>query len=241
MGFVDIHCHIMPGVDDGSKNMAMTRRMIEIAYGEGIDTCILTPHYKPGHRHVAPGSIGRFADGMTAMSRKSGMPVRFYAGNEIMYYSEASDRLDNGSICTLAESDYVLVEFEPLDDADRIFNGLRQLVYAGYRPVLAHIERYECMVRQIKYWMDVVDMGCLIQVNTGSVTGNFGYRIKSYTHKLLKEHAVHFVATDAHRDSGRAPYMRKCAEYIRKKCGESYADSVCTLNALKLIKNEDIS
>ena len=217
MGYVDMHCHMMPGVDDGSQNVAMSYRMIEIAHEEGIDTCILTPHYKPGHRHVAPGEIGRFAKEMTARSAVQGMPVKFYAGNELMYFSEACDRLDEGIVCTLAGSDYVLVEFEPLDDEDRILAGLRQLIYAGYRPVLAHIERYECMMKSKNAWRLVADMGCLIQANTGSITGDFGHMAKVYTRMLLKEQALHFVSTDAHRDYGRAPYMKASLSYEQAK------------------------
>ncbi len=233
-----MHCHIMPGVDDGSRDIDMSRNMIDIAYGEGIDTVILTPHCKPGPDRVSPDDIRAFADRMTEETRDLGRPVSFYPGNEVLYYTDCIEELDQGRICTLVDSKYVLVEFEPMDDIERICTGVRALMYGGYRPVLAHIERYAVMIGSESNWRRVADMGCLIQVNTSSVIGDFGHKAKAYTKKLLKEHAVHFVATDAHSDRRRAPYMEKCAKYLRKKCGDTYADSLINTNVHRLIDGE---
>ena len=238
MGFADMHCHIMPGVDDGSRDIDMSRNMIDIAYSEGIDTVILTPHHKPGHSHVSPDEIRAFANRMTEEARESGRNISFYPGNEVLYYTDCIDRLEQGRICTLADSQYVLVEFEPMDDIERICTGARALLYGGYRPVLAHIERYSAMIGSESNWRRVADMGCLIQVNTSSVIGDFGHKAKAYTKSLLKEHAVHFVATDAHSDRWRAPYMKKCAKYLQKKCGDEYADRLINTNVHRLIEGE---
>ena len=240
MGLIDIHNHMMPRVDDGSKSIAMTYEMLKIAYAEGIDNIILTPHYKSGHLHVAPYEIRRFADEMTRISAEYDVPVTFHPGNEIRYYSRAIDRLEKEIALTLADSDYALIEFEPPDPFEKIIAAIKELTYAGYIPIIAHAERYRCMCEDLNNWQDVLDMGGLIQINCGSVMGKHGHEQKAYTHKLLKEQAVSFIATDAHRDTVRAPYMRECVDFIYRKCGAEYADKIIEDNPRRVLNNDDI-
>lgn len=240
MGFVDIHCHIMPGVDDGSKDTAMTGRMLEIAYNDGIDTMIVTPHYMPGQRHVVPSEIERFADRLSDISNRRGWPMNFYAGNELLYHSDCIGKLDGGRVCTLADTAYVLVEFEKGDSYRHIQSGVRALLSAGYYPILAHAERYATLVENIDYIENIVNSGCLLQVNASSVMGDFGRDSKIITGRLLNEGFVHFVATDAHSDGRRAPRMKKCFEYMCRHFGEDYSEELCEFNARKILAGERV-
>ena len=237
---VDIHCHMMPGVDDGSANMAMTGRMLQTASNEGIDSIILTPHYKPGHRHVTPGEIGEFADSLTHISDLRGWDMRFYPGNEIMYHNDCVAKVESGRICTLANTDYVLVEFEPWSEFDRIYNGLREFMYAGYRPVLAHIERYSCIIDKPGRAEEIHNMGCFIQVNASAVMGEEGRVVRVFTNRILGERFADFVATDSHSDTTRAPHIKKCADYVERKYGADYAARIFEGNARKLIEGDEI-
>ena len=115
----DMHIHIMPEVDDGSESMEMTMEMLRIARENRIGTMILTPHYKGGHRNVSPeGQLRRIASMQDAMAQEEMEEVELYPGNEIMYDSSVPEALENGRICSLADSSYLLVEFN-IDGAIR--------------------------------------------------------------------------------------------------------------------------
>lgn len=240
MGYTDIHCHLMPGVDDGSRNLSMTGRMLEIASEEGISRIIITPHYKPDRPCASPDKIHRFADSLNEISVRRGWNMSFFAGNELMYHSDCTALIAGNRVCTLADTDYVLMEFEPGDDFGRISKGIRELIYAGYIPVLAHIERYRSITEEPERAYELEETGCLFQINASSVFGDEGRPAKALAYKLLREKMVSFVATDAHTDGRRSPRMKECAGFLEKNFGPDYTSLILEHNAAKLIAGEDI-
>ena len=139
---VDIHCHVLPGVDDGSKNMEMSQEMLDIAYEEGIGTMIATPHHMPEGRNVSSQGIRERVAKLQQYADAKKYDLTIYPGNEIYYYSDAPDMLEEGKICSLAGTSYVLVEFSPMDESRYIRNSLAELQNMGYDPIIAHVERY---------------------------------------------------------------------------------------------------
>ena len=240
-GYIDIHSHILPGVDDGAENLEMSLKMLQIAQTEGIRRIILTPHNKPMRHNVGPESMGRRMEELQEALDQSGMEIRLYAGSEIYYRSDIVELLDNGKVCSMAGSDYVLIEFNPMDDYDYIRGGIYQLMAGGYKPILAHAERYKCVSASVQKAEELVSMGCYIQLNAGSVMGNFGYVTRHFCKQVLKKQLVHFVATDAHRADGkRAPYIEECARYIKKHFGEEYMRLLLQVHPAKVIADECI-
>ena len=218
--YIDIHSHILPGIDDGSDSIDTSLRMLRMAAKDGISQIILTPHNKPWHRNVDCAEMKDKMDRLRERERQEGLDIRLYTGGELYYRSGLTEELDRGRAETLAGSRYVLVEFDPLADYDYIRNGVYSLLTGGYYPIAAHVERYGNVCCKINRITELIDMGCFMQVNAASVMGQCGIGMRRLTKKMLKQNLVHFVATDAHDADQRAPRLFKCAEYIGKKYGE---------------------
>lgn len=238
--YIDIHSHILPQIDDGAKNIDMSIKMLRIAQQNGICSIILTPHNKPMHHNASPEKIGSLTDELQEAANKKEIAIRLYVGNEIYYRSNILEILEERKASTLADSMYVLVEFGPMDDFDYIRNGIYQLLSGGFRPILAHVERYGSVASSVERVRELVKMGCYIQINAGSVMGQYGFGTKKFTRQILKQGLVHFVATDAHDDVRRRPCLLDCAKYIDKKFGEDYAEKILKENPEKVINNEYI-
>ncbi len=239
-GLIDIHSHILPGVDDGAVNHKTSMKMLEIAWNDGIRQVILTPHNKPMRHNVSLKTLQKLAEDLDIEARHQGMTFTFYMGNEIYYRSDIIEALEEGKACTMARSSYILVEFSPMDDFDYIRKGIYQVLSAGYRPIIAHIERYQCMLNKPEHVASLHKMGCYIQVNAGSVMGQYGFAIKRMTRKLLKQELVSFIASDAHDTEKRAPRLKECAKYISKKFGDEYRQRLFEENPEKLLTDKYI-
>lgn len=238
--FIDVHCHVMPGVDDGSKDEEMTAKMLQLAYSENIRSMILTPHNKTAIPSVSVEGIHKRLPVVERLAREQNLDMHFYTGNELMYDSSLPDRLVDGKCCTLADSHFVLVEFHPSDSFDYIREGLRQIQYNGYSIMLAHVERYICLLKNEGYVEDLINSGIFLQVNAEDVLPKMFHPVPKFVNRLLRDGLVSFVGTDAHRDSGeRAPHMMACAEYLVKKYDPDYVKAILHDNAAAVIRDED--
>lgn len=231
MGYVDIHCHVLPGVDDGSQDIEESLEMLHIAADNGITDMILTPHYKKGRVGTPRQQIGELISELQNLAWQEGIEINLYPGTEIYYNSSLEEKLENGWLSRMNDTDYVLVEFSPMDTFQYIKNAIDDVFSLGYRPIIAHVERYQCMLGKVENVKVLHDMGCRIQVNAGSVAGNYGLPTKWFLKKLLKLHLVDYLGTDAHNTEGRKPEMEKCAKLVRKYCDKQYADEVLFENA----------
>lgn len=238
---IDIHSHILPGVDDGSDSFEKSMRMLKCAADDGISGIILTPHNKPGHRHMHFSKMASNVEKLQKLMAEGNIKIELYIGSELYYRSGLLEEIENDISATLAGSRYVLLEFTPLEDYDYIRNGCYSLLMGGYYPVLAHAERYQNVCSK-KYGIDeLIEMGCYIQVNAGSVMGKAGSKAKRFVRNILKRQQVHFVATDAHDLKRRAPYLSDCANFISKKYGEDYSEKLFCENPMCVIRDNDIA
>ena len=235
---IDIHCHILPGVDDGSPDMAMSLEMLRIADKNGITHLILTPHHKPMHHNVSPEHNVAYRKKLQEAAKAEGIKAKLFSGNEIYYSDETMEELIEGKICSLAGSDYVLVEFHPTNPYKAIQNAVSRVQAAGFIPIIAHVERYSDIVSHPARVKDLIEMGSLIQVNASSIMGKYGFGISHFTKKLLKEELVHFVASDAHDTGRRAPQLLDCRNYVERKFGEDYGKKLFFTNPANVIRNE---
>ena len=235
-GVTDIHCHILPGVDDGAKNMDQSKEMLDIAYEEGIRIMIATPHHMPEDEdNASPEVIQEKVAQLQAYADEQGYDMTILPGNEVYFYSEAPELLEEGKINTMAGTDYVLVEFSPMDEGRYIRNSLAELQNMGYEPIIAHVERYDSLCKDLDRITELRDMGILIQVNVASIMGDFGKPMKAVAEKLLKKQMVDFIGTDAHSSGRRAPRVKECTEYLYKKYPAAYVDKILYANAEKYI------
>lgn len=235
---VDVHCHILPGVDDGSRSMEETINMLRLAQTEGITDMICTPHYKEGHHTISPEQVSDYISQINEKEKENGIAVRLFPGEEIYYFSGIDDAFDNHEITPMPDGEHILVEFPPLENYRYIRNAIDDILSSGLTPVIAHIERYDCIVSDIKNAYDLRNMGAEIQVNASGVTGKVGSKIKKAIWKLLKEKLVDYIGTDAHRQEGRFPEIKECTQLLCRKCDFGYASEILFQNAVSRLLNE---
>lgn len=229
--YIDIHSHILPGLDDGAENFEMSLRMLRQAAEEHIGEMILTPHYKPMRRNLPPDKIKHVFEELEKRKESAGIPIRLYLGSEIYYSSEVLPALREGKALTMAGTSYVLTEFSPREDSGYIRDAAYSLLSEGYCPILAHVERYGNLMAKKARIEELYDMGCCIQINAASITGGNGWESRQDVKWLLKREYVHFVATDSHDDRKRTPRLEEAAAYVARKYGEAYCKKLFGDNA----------
>lgn len=235
---IDMHCHILPGVDDGACDENEMKEMLSIACKEGIRCIIATPHYHPRRGKAVPEELRRQLKLVRQAAKSIDEKLRIYLGTEVYYGQDIPDLLKEGRILTMNRREYVLVEFSPADSPSHIKQGIQQLQMRGYKVILAHVERYTCILEDVEIVEHLVDMGVLLQVNAGSIVGDGGRKAKKFVKQLLEEELVFCVGTDAHGAKHRAPRMQKAAHYVAKKYGEEYARRIFFSNALQMLKKQ---
>ncbi len=230
---VDMHCHILPGIDDGSQSMESTLKMIKIAADEGITHMIATPHYKNDRHSASPGTILKLVSEVQNLADENKLGLTILPGNEIMFFSDMEEAYDAGKLTTMNQSEYLMIEFYPDDEYSRIKRGVEMTQSLGLHPVLAHVERFAELRKDIGRIAELKNRGAFIQVNASSMVGEQGFGTKQFVKKLLKDELIDFVGTDAHHYEKRAPHMEKCINYLERKVSEEYAKAILYKNAFE--------
>ncbi|MCD8119511.1 MAG: hypothetical protein LUE29_08545 [Lachnospiraceae bacterium] len=235
----DMHCHILPGIDDGSRNRKETEKMLKLSFAEGIDTIVATPHFFCGMSE----KLLKERDEAFEQTKRMAAGIRpdavLYPGNEVFYSTEVPDALKRGDAKTINGTRYVLVEFEECADFGTIEKACQNLFYAGYWPILAHIDRFEG-TRSEDHVKELVKQQVVMQVNTDAVMGADGWRTRHYILKLMKHGLIHILGTDAHGCEHRRPQMKSCLKEIEKRFGYDYRCAVSEKNPQKIIKGEKL-
>ena len=230
----DIHCHILPGVDDGAKNMDIALALIEKEIEAGVETIILTPHFRKEMIEPDMEDIWNAYDELLYETRYKN--IRLYLGCEFHANMEMVETLDNDLRPTLADSRYVLTEFA--HNSTRAFMKERAdaLLMSGYRPIIAHIERYRATRKDFDLIEDLIEMGCEVQVNADAIIGRDGLGAQRFCKKLMQEDMLHYVGSDTHNLRGRAPHLGECCEYLKKHMGRLYTSRIMRDNPSKIVE-----
>lgn len=237
--YIDMHCHILPGVDDGAADIAQTKEMLQIAYDEGIRCIIATPHHHPHRGHERPEILKKKLTLVRRAAKEIDEKFRIYLGTEIYFGQDVPERLDRGEILSMNQRRRVLIEFSPSDSYSYIQQSIQQIQMHGYEVILAHAERYPCLTNDVELVEHIVNMGVDIQVNAGSIIGESGRKIKQFVKTLMDQDMVFGVGTDAHSANRRAPRMKKAAEYVKKKYGEDYMRRIFFSNAAGMLRKRN--
>lgn len=229
---IDMHCHVLPGVDDGSANAAETRELLQMAWNQGVDSIIATPHFS---HHTDFAKLKERLQLTKEIAKKIDPSFQIFPGQEIMYFEEIIDWLDRKRALTLAESRYVLVEFQPGDKFIKLQRAVRELVSAGYLPVIAHVERYQCL-REKGRTAELIGNGAYLQVNSSTVTGGLFDRDAGWCRHEIAEKRIHFVASDMHDPKHRPPHMQEAYRKL-KKYGPAVPKRLMELNQTYILKD----
>jgi protein-tyrosine phosphatase len=214
--------------------------MLEIAHNEGIAHIIATPHYGIG-RNSAGEELQYKLDLVRQEAKKIDENFQIDLGNELYFNEDIIEHLKEKKALTLAGTRYVLVEFNVAESYHNMRAGLYRLLMNGYLPILAHVERYECLYRNYNHINDFIKLGAFMQMNISSILGSITNRRTAFCKKLMKNGCIHFVGTDSHSDQDRAPKMRKGVSYISKKYGEDLVKQLLIENTTKLLHNKHIN
>ena len=230
----DIHCHILPGVDDGAKNMDIALALIEKEIEAGVETIILTPHFRKEMFEPDMEDIWNAYDELLYETRYKN--IRLYLGCEFHANMEMVETLDNDLRPTVEDSRYVLTEFA--HNSTRAFMKERAdaLLMSGYRPIIAHIERYRATRKDFDLIEDLIEMGCEVQVNADAIIGRDGLGAQRFCKKLMQEDMLHYVGSDTHNLRGRAPHLGECCEYLKKHMGRLYTSRIMRDNPSKIVE-----
>lgn len=226
IGFTDIHNHILFGVDDGSPDIETSLNMLRMAYENGTRDVILTPHFHPTRGMAHYSRIVENYEKLVELAEKELPDMGVYLGREIYYRAEVLDDLDKLQEKTMCGSDTILIEFSHNVESEKIRGVVLDVIMAGFHPIVAHVERYICTIKDWEYVYELKQLGADIQINASSVTGDNGRSVQKCVKALLKDHIVDYVASDAHDINARTPQLLKSYKYIVKKYGMEYADKI---------------
>jgi protein-tyrosine phosphatase len=220
---IDLHSHILPGIDDGSKSLEMSLDMARIAVDDGIATMACTPHIYPGMYMNDSHGIAQARDRLQAELDQRGIRLRLLTGADVHLVPELLGELRAGRVPTLAHSRYLLLEPSHHVAPPRFQESVFQLVAAGYTPVITHPERLTWIEDNYPVFLKMIDQGCWMQVTAGALTGMFGPRAKYWGERFLAEGRVHILATDAHSSRRRVPQMSAALRIAEKYLGSAEA------------------
>jgi putative phosphotyrosine-protein phosphatase len=242
---IDIHSHIVFDVDDGPRDLADSRALLEESYRQGVRTIISTSHRRKGMFETPENKIAEHFKLVQEIAKEISDDLTVLYGAEIYYTSDVLDKLEKKIIPSLADTRYALIEFSMTTPYKEIHTALSNVLRLGITPVVAHIERYHCLENDEKKVRDLIDMGCYMQINSSSVLKPklFGDKYKFMKKRarfFLEKDLVHFVASDMHNLDDRPPYMEEAYQIISKKYGVAYAEQLFRKNQEILLRNEYI-
>lgn len=235
-GYYDIHCHILPEVDDGADSMEMAREMLRQEYTDGVRVIYATPHYRIGMFETSKQKILQQYELVKEYAGQIGEGIEIYLGCEFHANMDMLSMFDDGIGIKMGDSSCVLTEFSEIHNYSFIKERCYSLLSHGYQPIIAHAERYSVLNQNPEKICSLRNMGAFIQIDADSILGKNGFYLKCFCKKMMNRDLIHFVGSDAHDMSKRKPLIGQCAKYVSKKMGENYMEKIFINNPKELIR-----
>ena len=239
---IDLHCHILPGVDDGAASEEESVRMVQIAWDSGVRGIAATPHCN------VPGQFGNYAsrellerlNALRQLIQSRGIPLKLYSGMEVFVTEDFPTLLRQRKFLPLGSSRYLLMEFGFGERSRFMEQMLRSAQEQDYVPVIAHPERYYCVQDDPELLMDWCQSGYVIQLNKGSFSGMFGRPAARTAHWALREGCMHLVGSDAHSPFVRTTRMEKIWDYLADAASVEVAAFLLRENPVAILENRRV-
>lgn len=234
---IDFHSHILPGIDDGSRNYEESKQILLEAKEAGFDKIISTSHYAYNCYEVPEYKRKEL---IHELSQEENIP-EIILGSEIFITYNIVDLLKDFKASTINGTNYILFELPLRSEVPNLKDVVKKLQENNYRLILAHPERYSIIQKDFNYLYKLQDMGILFQSNYASITGYYGHAAKSTVKKMLKNELVSFLGSDVHRPETIYKLLPKALKKIEKIVSEDYLEDLTTNNAELILKNEYIN
>jgi len=202
---IDLHAHILPGLDDGPGDWDKALLMLRSAVEDGIKGIAATPHVRPGLYDNPKEAVLALTEELKG--RAKGLPIEIYPGSELMISPETLTGMDKGLYCTINQSRYMLIELPTHFLPSAVYDFVFAMTSKGLVPIVAHPERNPMVIGEPGILYEMVRLGCLTQITAASVIGLFGHDIKRVSHDIVKRRLAHVLASDAHDRSRRPPKL----------------------------------
>lgn len=230
----DLHCHILPGLDDGAGSVEEALAMAAMAASQGVKNIVATPHCVTGGARKIRENVQLLRD----LLREEGIPVALCAGMEIFGTYDTARLLREGRLLTINNSRYPLIEFDFHTDGEEETRILGAVLDAGYIPLVAHPERYRCICQEpeiVDHWHR---MGCMLQINRGSLLGRYGNSAQQTAVDLVSRGLATVVATDAHSPVTRVPKLRDVQKLLMEEFSPEVAKTLLQENPRRILQNK---
>ncbi len=235
---IDIHTHILPGCDDGSPDMETSLKKIRKMAEAGINGIVLTPHFIRNQYHNTHNVItGKFKE-LKSQLKKENVSVKIYQAAEVYLDSNIKKDIESEKLL-IADTNYILVETNLTGFPSNLIDILYGLVISGYRPILAHPERYTDLISNPSFAEDLIHRNIYLQLNAGSLIGHYGKSVKNTAWYLLEKGFIHFIASDDHCKSEDYSLPSAIVE-IRKRIDDYTVKLLTEINPGKMLNNDKI-
>lgn len=240
MEITDIHCHVLPGIDDGARTEEESLQMLKMAYGQGIRRVFATSHGSLEFPLSRPDIILSKCRELEQRARAEiASGIHIYPGQEILFSDSVPDRLEKGELLPLAGGPYVLLEFFPAATFATIYRAVRECGMLAYYPILAHIERYGALREEGKI-EELTEAGAYMQMNYRVIGGHWYEPSVRWCRDLLKKGRIHFLGTDMHNTGTRSPEIKNAMKWLGKNLDEAYLAGLCHENAENILTGAKI-
>jgi protein-tyrosine phosphatase len=238
---IDLHCHLLPGIDDGPETPAETLRLCRLAVADGITHAVVTPHIHPGRWLNTKESIAKACRKLQRALLKRDIPLKVGYAAEVRLTDEIMQQVENDDIPFYGEVDgyqIMLLEFphgQIIPGSDKL---VQWLLARNIRPLIAHPERNKQVMKDPSQLAPFIEAGCWLQLTAGSVTGSFGERAQTIARQLLDEDVVAVLASDGHNSGARRPVLAEAFEYISEHYGEGRAKRLMLHNPAAIVAGQ---
>lgn len=232
---IDVHHHLLFGLDDGPPDLETSLAMVEMALSDGITHIVCTPHANHSYPYLPEENAARLAQ----IQEHTGDKIRLGMGCDFhLSYENIQDAKAHRTRYTINGKNYLLVEFPDFGIPQNITQTFYEMMLDGVTPILTHPERNQTLAAKPARMAEWVRMGCLVQVTAGSLLGRFGKTAQRVTEQLLRDRWVHLLATDAHNTTSRPPQMRGAYDWLKRAYGKECAERLCVTNPLAVFNGE---
>ncbi|WP_426272416.1 tyrosine-protein phosphatase [Exiguobacterium sp. R-17] len=232
---VDIHCHILPLVDDGPASVEHALQLAEQAVAEGVSRIIATPHLYHPQFETEDVDVQLTVDEFNVLLKQRNIPLIVYPGHEVRLIGELMESLEAGKALTLNESRYILIEFPSSGIPSYARQVFAELISDGYIPIVAHPEKNKAIIQNPSLLFELISNGAISQVTCASLIGKYGKDIQRFATALLENGLAHLIASDAHHLEKRPFYWKQCERMLKKKLEDWLIDEIYENNEAVLL------